>query len=43
MDDATRALADRGGAGQRADAPSPAVRQSPGAVASASPAESDPR
>jgi len=35
MDDATRALADRGGAGQRADAAGPLPAQSPGAVASA--------
>jgi penicillin-binding protein 1A len=38
MDDATRALADRGVAGQRADtdAPNPAPGQRPGTVASAS-------
>jgi penicillin-binding protein 1A len=37
MDDATRALADRGGAaGQRADAPSPPSAERPGTVASAS-------
>ena len=36
MDDATRALADRGAPGRRADAPSPPAGQRPGAVASAS-------
>jgi penicillin-binding protein 1A len=36
MDDATRALAERSPAGQRADAPNPPPGQSAGAVASAS-------
>jgi penicillin-binding protein 1A len=36
MDDATRGLADRGVAGQRADAPNLTPGQRPGAVASAS-------
>ena len=36
MDDATRALAERGPAGQRADAQSAAPAQQPGTVASAS-------
>jgi penicillin-binding protein 1A len=36
MDDATRALADRAAAGQRADTPNAAPGQEPGAVASAS-------
>jgi penicillin-binding protein 1A len=43
MDDATRALADRGAPGQRADVPRPTAGQSPGAVASASTAEAGPR
>jgi penicillin-binding protein 1A len=43
MDDATRALADRGVPGQRADAPSATPGQSPAAVASASTADAGPR
>ena len=43
MDDATRALADRGGVGQRADAPSTPSGQGPGAVASASTGQAGPR